>query len=130
MKVRAIAAPSACACGRGCRCCKRWRGDGSTFSRRRTGAGYPASSSPHILKDLPAIRRYQVVQERLDTIVVKIVAPDWAAADEAWLRHEVAAVAGPSIRLDLERVAEILLTAAGKLQVVVNRLGTPGGEKT
>ena len=93
------------------------------------GRSLPGEFFPHILKDLPAIDRYQVVQERADTIAIRIVAPAWTPADEAWLRREVTAVAGTAIHLDVERVSQIALTAAGKLQVVVNRLASSERER-
>ena len=126
---RAIAAQSTCSCGRGLPLLQKVTGRRLDVLTTPDGRSLPGEFFPHILKDLPAIDRYQVVQERPDTIVIRIVAPSWTPTDEAWLRREVTAVAGTTIHLDVEQVSHIPLTAAGKLQVVVNRLASSDRER-
>lgn len=87
------------------------------------GGRLPGEFFPHLLKELPAVQRFQVIQERLSHVQLRLVAPAWSADDDAWIRRELAAVA-PSLILDIDLVPDIPLTAAGKLQVVINRLAS------
>lgn len=121
---RAIASPIPCPCGRGLPLLKTVTGRRLDMLTTPDGRTLPGEFFPHILKELGSVQRYQVIQERADTIVVKLVAPAWSAADEEWLRREISAVAGSAVRLELEMVDQIALTAAGKLLVVVNLVGT------
>jgi phenylacetate-CoA ligase len=123
---RAVASADPCPCGRGLPLLSKVTGRRLDILSTPDGRALPGEFFPHILKELGSVQRYQVIQERLDTIVVKLVAPGWTPSDEEWFRREVAAVAGTAIRLEIQPVEGIPLTAAGKLQVVVNRLGTPG----
>lgn len=127
---RAIAGVDPCPCGRGLPLLSKVTGRRLDIITTPDGHILPGEFFPHILKELGSVQRYQVIQERLDTIVVKLVAPGWTPSDEEWFRREVTAVAGTAVRLEIQPVAEIPLTAAGKLQVVVNRLGTPGRTET
>ncbi len=118
---RAVAAETPCPCGRGLPMLARVVGRRLDVLRTPSGGRLPGEFFPHLLKELPSVQRFQVVQEQLDRVTVKVVAPAWSAADEAWLRRELA-LAAPTLALDIEQVPDIPLTAAGKLQVVVNRL--------
>lgn len=126
---RAVMAEGECACGRGLRRLARVTGRRLDVLTTPDGRSLPGEFFPHILKEIRAVRQFQVVQERADAVTVRVVAPDWVPDNEHWLRREVAAVAGPALRLDLERVDAIPLTAAGKLQVVVNRLASAPANK-
>ena len=123
---RAIASPVPCPCGRGLPLLEKVTGRRLDMLTTPDGRILPGEFFPHILKEVTAVQRFQVIQERADTIVVKLVAPGWTTGDEEWFRREVSAVAGSAVRLELQLVDQIALTAAGKLQVVVNRLATPG----
>ncbi len=123
---RAIASPVPCPCGRGLPLLEKVTGRRLDMLTTPDGRILPGEFFPHILKEVTAVQRFQVIQERADTIVVKLVAPGWTTGNEEWFRREVSAVAGSAVRLELQLVDQIALTAAGKLQVVVNRLATPG----
>jgi phenylacetate-CoA ligase len=119
---RAIAAKEPCPCGRGLPLLAKVTGRRLDVLQTPAGGHLPGEFFPHLLKERPSVQRFQVIQERLESVTLRVVAPAWTAQDEAWLRRELAAVA-PTLGLVIERVADIPLTAAGKLQVVVNRLG-------
>ncbi|HMM68514.1 MAG TPA: phenylacetate--CoA ligase family protein, partial [Dokdonella sp.] len=78
---------------------------------------------PHLLKDVAGVRRFQVIQERLDLLVMLVVAgPEFGAEQEAGIRRELARVLGPSMELVIRRVDDIPLTPGGKLRVTISRL--------
>lgn len=120
---RAVLRAEACACGRGLPMLAAVVGRQLDVLQTPDGGRLPGEFFPHLLKELPVVQRFQVVQERLSHVQLRLVAPAWSADDEAWIRRELAAVA-PSLVLDIDLVADIPLTAAGKLQVVINRLAS------
>ncbi|MES2304380.1 MAG: phenylacetate--CoA ligase family protein [Gemmatimonadota bacterium] len=126
---RAIAGGNACGCGRGLPLLREVTGRRLDVLTTPDGRSLPGEFFPHILKELASVRQFQVIQDDPAAVTVRLVAPEWRDSDEAWLRREVAATAGIALRLDLERVTDIPLTAAGKLQVVVNRLATASTAK-
>ncbi len=123
---RAIAGTEPCPCGRGLPLLAKVTGRRLDVLQTPSGGHLPGEFFPHLLKELPAVQRFQVIQERLESVTLRVVAPAWTTQDEEWLRSELAAVA-PTLGLVVEMVADIPLTGAGKLQVVVNRLGSPQG---
>lgn len=118
---RAVAGDALCPCGRGLPLLRAVAGRQLDVLTTPDGRALPGEFFPHILKELASVRRFQVVQEDPAEVTVRLVAPEWRAEDEAWLRREVLAVAGDRLRLRVEQVDDIPLTAAGKLQVVINR---------
>jgi phenylacetate-CoA ligase len=119
---RAIAGWGTCSCGRGLPLLKKVTGRSLDILTTPDGHRVPGEFFPHLLKDFPAIERFQVVQEEPELIRLKIVANgNWCAADEADVKREVEKVVGNTVRFLIERVDEIPLTRSGKLQVVVNR---------
>jgi len=119
---RAIAGGAPCPCGRGLPLLAKIAGRQLDILHTPDGGRLPGEFFPHLLKELASVHRFQVIQEQTQSVALRLVAPAWSAADEAWLRRELAAVA-PSLALSVELVQDIPLTAAGKLQVVVNRIG-------
>ena len=91
--------------------------------RTPDGRVLPGEFFPHMLKDVSGVRRFQVVQETLDRFTLKLVpGPEFGAAQEQYVRREVAKVLGEDAALDLQRVDDIPLTASGKFRVTVSRL--------
>jgi phenylacetate-CoA ligase len=112
-----------CACGRGLPRLRRIDGRRLDAIRTTDGRILPGEFFPHMLKDVAGVRRFQVVQERLDTFTVCIVpGPGFDAAQEAYVRREIAKVLGDGAAVEIRRVDDIPLTASGKLRVTVSRL--------
>jgi len=112
-----------CACGRGLPRLARIEGRRLDAIRTADGRTLPGEFFPHMLKDVPGVRRFQVVQERLDAVVVSIVpGPDFGPDQDAYVRREIAKVLGDEAVIELRRVDDIPLTASGKFRVTVSRL--------
>lgn len=120
----AVAGTQPCACGRGLPILRQIVGRSLDILHTRDGRKIPGEVFPHLIKDLPAIQRFQVEQYSLDQIVLRLQMATHVDGDkiEKELIRDLEAILGEQTKLQIERVAEIPLTAAGKRRVVVNHL--------
>jgi phenylacetate-CoA ligase len=119
----ATAALAPCDCGRGLPLLGRI--DGRVLDAIRTPAGHllPGEFFPHMLKDVPGLERFQLVQRRLDRLDLAIVrGPAFDEASLAYIRREIGKVIGDSAELRCDFVDDIPLTPSGKLRVTVSEL--------
>ena len=114
-----------CECGRGLPLLAEIVGRQADILTTPDGRHVSGLYFPHLLKDFPAVRRFQVVQETLDEVLLKLEAPSASAEDVARITALAEPVLGPRVRFRVEKVDSIPLSPAGKLQVVVNRVDRP-----
>lgn len=78
-------------------------------------------------KFLDKVYRYQIVQDEIDHLTIKLVAEEGCDRPqcETSLRENIAKAAGDVFRMDFEWVEEIPLTAAGKPRPVLSLLDGP-----
>jgi phenylacetate-CoA ligase len=122
----ATASTAHCECGRGLPLLSRV--DGRVLDAIHTPAGHilPGEFFPHMLKDVPGLARFQLVQRRLDQLDLAIVrGAGFDDASLAYIRREVAKVLGDSVELCCRFVDDIPLTPSGKLRVTVSELPPP-----
>ncbi|GGA40490.1 phenylacetate--CoA ligase family protein [Dyella nitratireducens] len=119
----ATASTARCACGRGLPLLTRV--DGRVLDAIRTPSGHvlPGEFFPHMLKDVPGLQRFQLVQRRLDRLDLSIVrGAGFDDASLAYIRREVDKVLGDSVQLHCHFVDDIPLTHSGKRRVTVSEL--------
>lgn len=119
---RAVATDRACACGRQLPMLEKVVGRRLDMLHASGGRLIPGEFFPHLVKDFPAVRRFQVVQEELKHVRFALEAGDMQERDRADLERLVRDAFGPEVRVEFERVERITLTRASKLQVVVNKV--------
>jgi phenylacetate-CoA ligase len=120
---RALAGFEQCACGRGLPLLRKVVGRQLDIIETPDGRSVPGEFFPHLIKDFPAVERFQVVQEVLERVEVRLVVrPDWDEASRDRLGTELHKVLGPEVFLDVRQVSDIPLTSAGKLRVVVRNI--------
>jgi len=118
-------ATGGCPCGRGLPMLASV--DGRKLDAIRTPAGHvlPGEFFPHMLKDVPGLARFQLVQRRLDRLDLSIVrGREFDDASLDYIRREVAKVLGDSAELHCHFVDDIPLTRSGKLRVTVSELAS------
>lgn len=119
---RAIAGFGSCACGRGLPLLKEIVGRRLDMLLATGGRLIPGEFFPHLVKDFPAVQRFQITQAEAGRIRFALAAPRMADPDRTRLEAMVRDALGPGVRVDFESVADIPLSPAGKLQVVLNTI--------
>lgn len=118
---RAVAGFGQCACGRGLRLLNKVVGRQLDVLDTPDGRKIPGEFFPHLLKDYPAIRRFQVVQEAKERIALKLVVDGGLTiADRERLLSAIQQCTGTAVEIQLQMVDDIPLTKAGKHRVVVH----------
>lgn len=119
----ATLSPDRCVCGRGLPMLSSV--DGRLLDAIRSPAGHllPGIYFPHMLKDVPGLERFQLVQQRIDRLDLAIVrGPTFDADSLAYIRREIAKVLGDSVELNCRFVEDIPLTSSGKTRVTISEL--------
>ncbi len=118
---RAVAGFDLCPCGRGLPLLKKVVGRQLDTLETPDGRKVPGEFFPHLLKEFPCIRRFQVVQEKVEQITLKLVVDGgFTLSDKDTLLREVRICTGPAVDIQLQLVDDIPLTGAGKHRVVVH----------
>jgi phenylacetate-CoA ligase len=120
---RGSLAAAGCRCGRGLSCLRAVDGRQTDFLLTSTGRVLHALSIIYILRELPRIRQFRVLQEAVDHVVVSIVPePAFSSADESALVARVHGLLGHDVRVDIERLPAIRTTASGKFRYVESKV--------
>lgn len=100
--------------------------DGRSLDVIRTASGglLPGEFFPHLMKDIPGVEQFQVIQKRLDQVLVRVVpGPAFGAAEEGRLRDVIQRHLGNGMQLTIERTADIPMTDSGKRRVTISEIG-------
>lgn len=119
---RAVSGTSTCACGRGLPLIDRIVGRQLDVIRTPDGRLIPGEFFPHLVKEFPAVRRFQVVQDREGAMEMRVVLTGDASEQLESLTRLLQEQAGPTMQCSVRRVDEIPLTKHGKQQVVLNNV--------
>ena len=121
---RAVAGWQTCPCGRGLPLLTQVTGRRLDTLETPDGRKVPGEFFPHLIKEFPEIRRFQVVQQVPEVITLKLVAPFLLPQQQRRLLDAIHTCTGWDVKVDLQLVEQIPLTAAGKLKVVVRDFET------
>jgi phenylacetate-CoA ligase len=116
-------AAGACRCGRGLPCLGAVEGRRTDFLVTPQGRVLHALGAIYVLRDLPGLREFQVVQERLDLIRVTLV-PDQGFVRETPDRvvAGLTRLLGDGIAVEVETATEIPRAGSGKHRYVISRI--------
>jgi len=115
-----------CSCGRTLPVLKEIHGRTTDFLINQDGTLIHSAALAYIMRDLPQVRAFKVVQETLDWTRVQIVY-DGLFDDQARRTVEAGfhARMGKEVKIDVELVPEILPEKSGKYRYCVTKLETP-----
>jgi phenylacetate-CoA ligase len=83
----------------------------------------PGELFPHYLKDFPGIEKFQVIQEKLSSLIVKLKVNENINNNEIEkIRKSLHQVIGDGVEIDIQIVDEIPLTKSGKHRVTISLL--------
>jgi phenylacetate-CoA ligase len=118
---RAVAGFPLCPCGRGLPLLTKVVGRQLDTLTMPDGRKVPGEFFPHLIKEFPCVRRFQVVQDAVDRITLKLVVDGGLTlAERESLLHEIRRGTGSAVQIQLDLVNDIPLTKAGKHRVVVH----------
>lgn len=118
-----VATSKICSCGRGLPLIEDVVGRSLDVIRTPEGKIVPGEFFPHLIKDFRDVARFQVVQEKLNLLVIKIVPTgEFSESTKKRIDSEVRNVVGPTMVINYEFVVDIPLTATGKYRVTISRI--------
>jgi phenylacetate-CoA ligase len=114
--------PSPCPCGRGLPRLARVEGRRTDFLVTPSGKLMHALAAIYVLREVPGLREFQVVQERLDHVRVRVVpAGDLSAAARAAIVQGLGGLFEGGARIEVE-TASTLASASGKHRYVISHV--------
>jgi phenylacetate-CoA ligase len=112
-----------CACGRGLPLLKEIQGRTTDFVLARDGTVMHGLALIYVVRDLPHIAKFKIVQESLDHTRVMLVAePQFDRGKAAQIQTAMAQRLGQGVRIDVEFVDDIPAEASGKYRYVVSKV--------
>jgi phenylacetate-CoA ligase len=116
-----------CDCGRGLPLLKEVQGRSTDFIVARDGTVMHGLSLIYVLRDLPGIEAFKVVQDSLDVTTVQVVrGPGFGDDYPRRIREGLQRRLGEGVEVRVELVDAIPPEASGKHRYVVSRLPAPG----
>ncbi len=112
-----------CSCGRGLPLLKEIQGRSTDFMVASDGTVMHGLALIYILRDMPAVRAFKIIQETLSLTRVQVVAnPTFGIADEKTIREGLQARLGSNVEIDIQLLAEIPPEKSGKHRYVVSQV--------
>jgi phenylacetate-CoA ligase len=121
----AVLGQEVCSCGRGLPLLREIQGRTTDFVVARDGTVMHGLALIYVVRDLPGVAAFKIVQESLDLTRVLVVAgPGLAEDTPARIRQGLAARLGDGVRVEVDRVAEIPPEQSGKFRYVVSKVAS------
>ncbi len=112
----------ACACGRGLPLIKEIQGRTTDFVIARDGTVMHGLALVYVVRDLPGIAKFKIVQESIDhTRVLLVAGADLDRGIAEKIRTGMAQRLGSGVRIDVEFVDDIPAEASGKYRYVTSK---------
>ena len=123
----AVMDTASCACGRGLPMLKEIQGRATDFVVARDGTVMHGLALIYILRDLPQVAGFKIMQESLDLTRVQVVpGPGFDADITRHIQRGMAARLGDGVRIEVEQVTEIAPEKSGKYRYVISKVDASG----
>lgn len=117
----------ACACGRTWSTMSKVRGRTTDFIVTPDGRWQHALSLIYIVRDIPGVSEFKILQEDVDDVRVQVVADDLYPDDgDQRIREGFAKRMGPDVRVQVSQMDDIPRDASGKYRYVVSKVAAKG----
>ena len=114
----------ACACGRGLPTLREIQGRSTDFVVAADGTVMHGLALVYILRDLPEVQAFKIVQHTLQHTSVQVVpAPGFEPAHAATIVSGIQRRLGGGVRVEVQRVEAIAPERSGKFRYVVSHVG-------
>lgn len=118
-----------CDCGRGLPLLQEIQGRNTDFLVAQDGTVMHGLALVYILRDLPQVQAFKIIQESLERTRVQVVLaapldPAAFAALKRTVEHGFRARLGAGVTVEVERVARIAPETSGKFRYVVSKVAT------
>ncbi|KIF81534.1 phenylacetate--CoA ligase family protein [Noviherbaspirillum autotrophicum] len=114
-----------CSCGRGLPVLKEIQGRSTDFVVAQDGTVMHGLALIYILRDIPQVRAFKIVQENMDFTRVMVVAQgELGVKSKDKIMREFQARLGKSVVIQIEEVGEIAPEKSGKFRYVVSHVPT------
>jgi phenylacetate-CoA ligase len=111
-----------CSCGRGLPMIREIQGRSTDFVVAQDGTVMHGLALVYILRDLPQVRAFKIIQETLDHTRVLVVSADGLSPDLVkQIDTGFKARLGQGVKIDVEVVAEIAPERSGKFRYVISK---------
>lgn len=115
-----------CSCGRGLPLLQEIHGRTTDFVVAHNGTIMHGLALIYVLRDLPGVIRFKIIQESLEkTIVMLVPGPEYTAATEQRIVAGLRERLGAQVEIKVLPVTEIPQEASGKFRYIVSRV-SPG----
>lgn len=115
----------ACPCGRGLPLLSQIEGRTTDFIRAADGTVLHGLALIYVLRELPQVQEFRIVQESLTRLSLQLVAaPEGREALEASITEQFRARLGQSLVVQFDYVGRIPREASGKFRYVVSKLSS------
>lgn len=113
-----------CDCGRGLPLLTEIQGRTTDFVVAQDGTVMHGLAMIYVVRDIPGVRQFKVVQETLDrTRVLLATDRDFSDENVETIRRGIGKRLGGNVRVEIEQVAEIPREVSGKYRYVVSHVG-------
>ncbi|RLI92390.1 MAG: phenylacetate--CoA ligase family protein [Candidatus Altiarchaeales archaeon] len=119
----AVLSKEKCPCGRGLPLIERVEGRLLDVIRTPDGKILTGVFFPHLMKEFKEVDRFQVIQESIDSLVVKIIPnPRYPNVPIDLIKKEIKKVIGTKMNLEIQLVDDIPLSPSGKFRVTISKI--------
>lgn len=123
---RGVLSDKQCPCGRGLPLIEQISGRANDGLIALDGSWVHGSAMNHALREVSALRAYQVIQEASDLVrILLVTSQPISAAEIGLLSRHTRTLLGDSLKVEVEQVAEIRPETNGKFRHIICRVDQP-----